>query len=176
MNVKKKGIVISAFAGIGKTTVGKKYENICDLATSKYRYDFSNVKQDDFEKLKENKDNKINVEWPNNYINVLKKAIMDFDIVLVPVSLDVRKLLEENNIEYILVIPNKNKKIRDRLIKTFEERENNKNLINNVLEYFDNWSRNPEDYTCKLEIINDDEYLENFLIRKRYINKGEYDE
>ena len=172
MSVKKreKGIVISAFPGLGKTTVGKKYKNICDLATSKYRYDFSNVKQDDFEKLKENIDNKINVEWPNNYINVLKKSIIDFDIVLVPVNLDVRKLLEENQIEYILVIPNKNKKFRDRLIKTFEERGNNKNLINNVLEYFDNWSRDPKDYNCKLEIINDDEYLEDFLIRKRYID------
>ena len=89
----KNGIVISAFAGLGKTTVGKKYKNICDLATSKYRYDFSNVNEKDIEKLKENKNNKIDSEWPNNYLKALRKAIRDYNIVLVPVSLDVRELL-----------------------------------------------------------------------------------
>ena len=44
------------------------------------------------------------------------------------------------------------------------------------LTYFDNWSRNPKDYICKLEIINEDEYLKDFLIRKEYINKGEENE
>ena len=170
------GIVISAFSGLGKTTIGKKNKNICDLATSQYRYDFSNVKEEDYEKLKENKDNKVNKNWPNNYIKALKKAIRDYDIVLVPVSLDVRKILEDNSIEYILVLPNKNKKFRDRLIKTFEKRKNNKKLIDNVLTYFDNWSRDPKDYICKLEIINEDEYLEDFLIRKKYVNKGEENE
>lgn len=172
----KSGIVISAFSGLGKTTIERKYKNICDLATSQYRYDFSNVKEEDYEKLKEDKDNKVNKNWPNNYIEALKKAIRDYDIVLVPVSLDVRKILEDNSIEYILVLPNKNKKFRDRLIKTFEERKNNKKLIDNVLTYFDNWSRDPKDYICKLEIINEDEYLEDFLIRKKYVNKGEENE
>ena len=97
----------------------------------------------------------------------------DYDIILVPVGLDVRELLEKNNIEYTLVIPDKNKEFRNRLIKTFKQRENNKKLISNVLEYFDNWSRNPKDYSCKLELINNDEYLEDFLVRKKYISKGE---
>lgn len=29
--------VISVFAGLGKTTVGKKYPNVCDLQSSPYR-------------------------------------------------------------------------------------------------------------------------------------------
>ena len=71
----KSGIVISAFSGLGKTTIERKYKNICDLATSQYRYDFSNVKEEDYEKLKEDKDNKVNKNWPNNYIEALKKQL-----------------------------------------------------------------------------------------------------
>ena len=40
MNIK----VISVFAGLGKTTVAKKYPNVCDLRSSIYRCDYSNIK------------------------------------------------------------------------------------------------------------------------------------
>ena len=37
------GKVISVFAGLGKTTVGNKYSNVCDLQSSPYRCDYSMI-------------------------------------------------------------------------------------------------------------------------------------
>ena len=41
------GIVISVFAGLGKTYVGNKYSNVCDLVSSPYRYDYSGIDKKD---------------------------------------------------------------------------------------------------------------------------------
>ena len=35
----KKPIIIAGFAGIGKTTLAKKYKNVIDLESSLYKYD-----------------------------------------------------------------------------------------------------------------------------------------
>ena len=43
-----KGKVISVFAGLGKTTVGKKYSNVCDLQSSPYRCDYSLIDKNDY--------------------------------------------------------------------------------------------------------------------------------
>ena len=44
------GKVISVFAGLGKTTVGKKYSNVCDLQSSPYRFDYTDICIKDYEK------------------------------------------------------------------------------------------------------------------------------
>ncbi|MDE6292343.1 MAG: hypothetical protein K2L98_01535 [Bacilli bacterium] len=82
--------VISVFAGLGKTTVGNKYKNVCDLTSSKYRYDYSNINQEDYEKMKYDKSMIVNPNWPNNYLDALKDAIKNYDIVLVPSKEEIR--------------------------------------------------------------------------------------
>lgn len=42
------GKVISVFAGLGKTTVGRKYSNVCDLQSSPYRCDYSSIDKNDY--------------------------------------------------------------------------------------------------------------------------------
>ena len=76
----KKGIVIAGFSGIGKTTLAKKYKNVIDLDSAEFVYNDSNMLHIPFEKRKGEKRNP-NINWPNNYINAIKEAIHQYDLV-----------------------------------------------------------------------------------------------
>lgn len=158
-----KGKVISVFAGLGKTTVGKKYPNVCDLMSSPYRCDYSNISTCDYEKMKYDSTRTPNREWPNNYLKAILAAMGNYDIVLVPSSLDVRTLLLENNIPFLFVLPSSDSKTREKLLQRYKDRGNNEELIKDVMYNFDNWSRNENDYPYPIAILDKDDYLEDFL-------------
>lgn len=162
-----KAKVLSVFAGLGKTTVGNKYANVCDLTSSKYRYDYSNINQEDYEKLKYDKSMVVNPNWPNNYLDALKDAMDKYDIVLVPSNEDIRCLLQENRIDFIFVLPTLDS--REVLRERYKARGNNENLINEVMQYFDNWSRNPKVYDYPTILLDKDKYLEDLLLELKYI-------
>lgn len=159
--------VISVFAGLGKTTVSKKYPNVCDLQSSIYRCDYSNIDKKDYEKMKCNSSRTVNKAWPNNYLEALKKAINEYDLVLVPSNPDIRELLLENNINFIFVLPSSDS--REVLLDRYKKRGNNKELIEEVTNYFDTWSRKQKDYDYKIKIIEKDKYLEDLLLDLGYL-------
>ncbi len=163
--------VISVFAGLGKTTVGKKYSNVCDLMSSPYRCDYSNISTCDYEKMKYDSTRTPNKEWPNNYLKAILKAIENYDIVLVPSSLDVRTLLLENNIPFLFVLPSSDSKTREKLLQRYKDRGNNEELIKDVMYNFDNWSRKEEDYPYPIAILEKEEYLEDLLLQLNLLRK-----
>lgn len=144
--------VMSVFAGLGKTTVGNKYKNICDLTSSKYRYDYTNIDASDYEKMKYDCMRIVNPAWPKNYIDALLKSMDKYDLVLVPSNEDIRELLVANNIEFIFVLPSIDSK--DMLLKRYKTRGNNEAMINEVMDYFDNWSREQCDYNYPIYILD----------------------
>ena len=160
----KSGKVISVFAGLGKTTVGNKYSNVCDLQSSPYRCDYSLIDKNDYEKEKCNPKRTPNPEWPNNYLSAIKEALKKYDIVLVPSSLDVRELLINNNIDFLFVLPSDEPDNRNKLLERYRLRGNNEDLIDEVMYYFDNWSRNQNDYDYPIFILKKDQYLEDLLL------------
>ena len=163
--------VVSVFAGLGKTTVGSKYDNICDLQSSPYRCDYSKIELKDYEKMKYDKSRVLNPDWPENYLKAINEAINKYDLVLVPSSEDVRQLLIENNIDFLFVLPKKDVLYRKKLINRYKKRGNNNDLINEVMYYFDNWCINPKYYNYPIEIIENNEYLEDLLFKLGYINR-----
>ncbi len=165
----KKPKVISVFAGLGKTTVGKKYSSVCDLQSSPFRCDYSNIKKEDFEKMKCSSSRISNPDWPDNYLRAIIDAMKIYDVVLVPSSMDVRTLLIDNNIEFLFVLPSKDNENRQKLLKRYEHRGNNIDLINDVMNYFDDWSRNQSDYDYPIKILDKDKYLEDLLLEEGYI-------
>lgn len=165
----KKPKVISVFAGLGKTTVGKKYSNVCDLQSSPFRCDYSSIKKEDFEKMKCSLSRIPNSGWPNNYLTAILEAMKIYDVVLVPSSMDVRTLLIANNIEFLFVLPSKNNENRKKLLERYALRGNNSDLINEVINYFDNWSGNQKDYNYPIKILDNDKYLEDLLLEEGYI-------
>ena len=81
--MKKKGIILAGFGGVGKTSLAKKYKNVVDLEHSPYKYDYSSVKKEDYEKMKGNPNRVRRKGYPQNYFNAIKKATKKFDIVCV---------------------------------------------------------------------------------------------
>lgn len=164
-----KAKVISVFAGLGKTTVGNKYKNVYDLTSSKYRYDYSDINKKDYEKLKYDKSMEKNPNWPYNYLDDLKDAIKNYDVVLVPSNEDIRLLLQKEKIDFLFVLPSMDSK--NMLLDRYKNRGNNDILINEVMEYFDNWSRSQEDYDYPIIILEKDKTLEDLLLELNYICK-----
>lgn len=164
-----KSVVISVFAGLGKTTVGKKYANVCDLTSSKYRYDYSNINEDDYEKMKYDETRVVNPNWPDNYVKALIEAQEHYDVVLVPSNEDIRCLLQENKIDFIFVLPTLDS--REVLLSRYKVRGNNEILIKEVMSYFDNWSRNQKDYDYPIVLLDKDKYLEDLLLDLKYISE-----
>ena len=104
----KKGIVIAGFAGIGKTSLAKKYSNVIDLESSPYKYDYSSTIIDDIEKVKGEKNRSLNKDFPLNYIKAIKSAIENYDIVLVWIHPEeVLPYYDKYGIDYYLCFPNK---------------------------------------------------------------------
>ena len=69
--MKKKGIIISGFGGVGKTYLAKKYKNVVDLESSPFKYDYSNIENLDYEKLKGEPNRIIRKDYPENYIKAI---------------------------------------------------------------------------------------------------------
>ena len=126
------GKVISVFAGLGKTTVGNKYSNVCDLQSSPYRCDYSMIDKNDYEKKKYDSSRTPNPEWPNNYLNAILEARKKYAIVLVPSSLDVRELLINNNIDFLFILPSNDYDNRKKLLERYKQRGNSNELIKDV--------------------------------------------
>lgn len=165
--------VVSAFAGLGKTTVGKKYPNVCDLQSSPYRFNYAAIKREDYEKIKNSPLRTKNPEWPNNYLQAVIKAMKKYEVVLVPSNLDVRELLLDNNIPFLFVLPSSDLDTRKNLLERYKQRGNSDDLIRNVMCYFDNWSRDPKDYNYPIFILEKDKYLEDLLLELNILKARE---
>ena len=86
--MKKNGIIISGFGGVGKTELAKKYKNVIDLESSPYKYNYSGIDKLDFEQIKGKEGRKLNSNYPENYIKAIKQAVQKYDIVCVRYNAD----------------------------------------------------------------------------------------
>ena len=48
----QKTLIIAEFAGVGKTTLAKKYKNVIDIESSPYKWDYSGMDITNLENLK----------------------------------------------------------------------------------------------------------------------------
>lgn len=162
-----KGIVIAGFAGIGKTTLAKKYKNVVDVESSPYKWDYQNVDVSNLELLKGKAGRKRNVEFPNNYIRAVKKAKETYDIVLVWIHPEeILPEYDKNNIDYILAFPSKEalSEYRER----FLDRGNNEEYIEKVLGNYDlRYEQFISSIHDKIE-LKKGETLEDALISRGY--------
>lgn len=156
-----KGIIIAGFATCGKSILGKKYSNVIDLESSRYKY--NNFHSASAETLKGTK-REINKEWPYNYYNAIKESIKQYDVVLVQLKPDHFNYFDKNDIKYSIAYPNINN--WDIVKAKCINRGNNENFIKKLKEVFipyyeDSLKRNYEN----LYIINENETLESVLIK-----------
>ena len=160
-----KKLIIAGFAGIGKTTLAKKYKNVIDLESSPYKWDYSKLENIDYEKMKGNLDRKPNPNFPNNYINAIKEAIKNYDIICVWLNFEnAFPYYEEHNIEYTICYPSK--EAFEDYRKLYIKRGNNEDWINKVCSHYYKVFSKLGALTKPKIILNKGETLEDVLIKQ----------
>lgn len=171
-NSTRKGKIIVAFAGTGKTCCAKKHENVLDFdyLHFKFTYPEEMIKNKTFEELKgveEGRD--INPLWPKNFITQLLENVQKYDVVLVPANDEILDCLEEINLEYILCYPKT--ECKPIYMKRYLVRGNNQKWIKRIEENFEQFVKDMEARSSKKIILEKNETLEDKLIEMNYIKK-----
>ena len=132
----KEWIVIAGFAGIWKTTLAKKYSNVMDVESTPYKYDYSDLEKYDTEKVKWKEWRTLNKDFPMNYIEAIKKAQKEYDIVLIRIHPEeALPNYDKYWIDYYLCFPDKD--ALSEYENRFRGRWNNETYISKVLWDYD---------------------------------------
>ena len=159
-----KGIVIAGMAGVGKTVLAQKYNNIMDLDHLFYKYTYSNevLENRTFEQLKGFLEGRMfNPKWPENYISKLFESIENYDIVLIPASREIIEYFEKINFDYFLCYPTV--KCKEIYLERYQNRNTNQDWIEKMNQNFENDVKYFESKKAKKLVLSGDETLESKL-------------
>ena len=167
------GKIVAAFAGVGKSYVGRKYKNILDLESTYYKWLEDGVAHLTEEERKGNKNRVLNPAWPQNYIDEILKQRDNYDIVLIQLSHarlkneQIFEYFDKNKIEYYVARPNLSgwEYIEQRL----RERGNTDEFICQVRDNFEIFIEEFSKKKYKQIVIEDGKFLEDALIKKGLI-------
>ena len=155
--VQEEPLVISAFPGMrlisGFPGIGKShYFRIIQEDGTKKVLDSDSTNFSWIEKGVRNPD------FPNNYIEHIKKNMDTADIILISSHDIVRNALVKNRIPFILVYPSR--EIKEEYIKRYKERGSDENFINLLQNNWDKFIDDCESQKgCKHVVIHSGEYL-----------------
>lgn len=167
------GKIIAAFAGVGKSYIGKKYKNILDLESTYFKWLEDGVAHLTEEERKGNKNRVLNPAWPQNYIDEILKQRNNYDIVLIQLSHQrlkneqIFEYFDRNKIEYFVARPKLGgwEYIEQRL----RDRGNTEDFIaqvkDNFVVFIEEFSKDKYNQI----IIDDGEFLESALIKNGFI-------
>lgn len=130
-------MIISGFAGIGKSTMSKKNPDKCiDLDSSNYKWLFDeSIKDIDIEERKGKTEKVLNPDWPMNYIEDIKKYSKEYDFVFISIDMDVRNILKEEGIHFYVAYPLL--ECKEEYISRYKERNNGEAFIKLLERNFD---------------------------------------
>lgn len=166
-----RGLVISGFAGIGKSTLQERYTNVIDLESSDFKWIYLDEETEKMDKeSRKGVSNRIkNPIWPLNYVREIIKKTSEYDIVLVSQDKEVRDCLMENSVSYIVCFPKKD--CKEEFIQRYINRGNNDCFISLISSNFEIWiDALMEEETNKI-IMEPGEFLEDTLFRYGILKK-----
>lgn len=164
-------MIISGFPGIGKTKLESKYESVIDL-DGIYIFDLTHKQRNmNFEKLK-GIDKPFNKNWPFCYIEDIKGKVLEYNIVLICQEKQLLLELDKQNIDYIIVYPQKD--CIDEYMQRYKKRGNSEEYINKKRKLFYSQIDYLRQNTKKHWILEKGEYLEDRLIKEKiYLKERE---
>ena len=154
----KMGIFIFAFTATGKSTVARKYKNVIDMESTRYKYLDNNVEDESLKSTKR----KINKEWPSNYFKALKKVKDEYDYILIADEI-CNDFLINNKYDYWYVYPKR--ELKQEYLDRCKKRGNNEEFIYWYSKLWDEWiDKCIEDkYASKKIELDSNEYLSDVL-------------
>lgn len=158
------GIIISGFAGIGKTTIAEKYQNrIIDLESSDFKWVYEDDTTANMSKeLRKGVSNRmLNPEWPRNYMKAIMEATKKFDIVLIAQGNDIRDLLDENRIEYCICFPAV--ECKQEYLDRYMARGNQQAFVELIKSNFKTWVEDLMDCPQQKLIMKPGQHLEDVM-------------
>ena len=136
-----KTFIISGFPGVGKSWLKNKYkEGISDSDSSQFPKD----------------------DFPQNYIKHIKSLIGDKSIILTSTHKEVLDGLESENIDYILVYPQK--ELKEEYLERYKERGSPEGFIKLLDSKWDEFMSDLENtYPKKRIILKEGQYLKDIF-------------
>ena len=152
------GVFIFAFTATGKSTVARKYKNVIDMESTRYKYIGSDLEN---EALKSTI-RIINEDWPNNYFEALKKVKDEYDYILIADEI-CNDFLINNKYDYWYVYPKR--ELKQEYLERCKKRGNNEEFIYWYSRLWDEWldKCKVDKYASKKIELNSNEYLEDVL-------------
>lgn len=147
--------VISAFPACGKSYCYNNYQDKFSMLDSDSS-EFSWIRDSEGNNTKER-----NPDFPSNYIKHIKDNIGKVDVIFVSSHEVVRKALVGNNINTIIVYPDKD--MKDEWIRRFKERGNNDGFISFISKNWDNFIddiQNEDSKFLKQRLNEENSYLD----------------
>lgn len=132
-------MIISAFAGVGKTTLANsRPDAFIDLESSYFKWEIPE------EQLKMSVEERKGLpkaqspKWPQNYIDeILRLESLGTKFVMISMDKDVRSILESKGIPFTLIYPDKS--MKEEFIQRLINRGNNDKFIELIKLNFESW-------------------------------------
>lgn len=153
------GIFVYASTATGKSTCAKKYKNVIDMESTKYKYLDQNAED---ESAKSTKSRTLNPAWPKNYFDALKEVKDKYDYILIADEI-CNSFLLENKLEYWWVYPNL--ELKREYLNRCKNRGNNRKFIKFYKKNWKNWyflCKNDKNASKHIELKHG-EFLESVL-------------
>ena len=166
----EKGILVVAFAGTGKTSCAKKYDNVYDFDHLLYKYSYPKevIENKTFEELKGLTQIRTKEpNWPENYFAELPKYLEKYNIVLIPSDGDIMDYLDKNNQEYLLCYPTIQSK--EIYIKRYQNRGTHQKWIDKMDQNFEENIASLQKRKTQKVVLNQNETLEEKLKEMKMI-------
>lgn len=167
--------IISAFPGVGKTTLAQGRKSVLDLDSSPFSWlaaeGSSSAAGSVTEEEKGVPGRTRNPDFPQNYIKAIQEAIGRYEFILVSSHDVVRDALATNCLFYYLVYPAVDVPVEE-YVKRYKYRGNNDSFIKNISEHFYTWIEQCEKAShCVKVDAPSGKYLSDMILIIEYMEK-----
>lgn len=157
-------MIISAFAGSGKSYATKQLENAIDLESSDYQWIYEDDVTDDVEARKGIENRKKNPNFIKDYVDAIEKVRDEYHQVFIAAQPAVLEELVNRNIPFAVAYPTKDSK--DTYIQRYINRGNNEQFVNlmdtNFYNFVDDMMNN--EMASKHIVIEQNKHLLDYLV------------
>ncbi len=161
----KNTIVISAFPACGKSYCFNHYQDSLSMLDSDSS-EFSWLKDAEGKNTKER-----NPDFPQNYIEHIKKNLGAVDVIFVSSHEVVRRALAQNNIKTLMVYPAVH--LKDEWLRRFRARGNHESFIDFISSNWDQFIAdidNEDHGFIKMKLKDENDYI-SLAFLQEYINR-----